>query len=395
MSATARQTILPKPANDSAHSLGSGAAGSALLHIQQARANRASWATVHERVVATTSVPVNAHPDSSSLFQGAPAVAFTLHAARQPRYAKALAILDSHITALTRERLRRANERIDRGQLPALREFDLISGLTGLGVYQLYRHGGGDLLRDVLRYLVRLCEPLSVVGGPLPGWWTSHDTTDRPSSASAGGHGNLGLAHGISGPLALLSITMRRNVQVHGQADAITRICTWLDQWQQGDGLTAWWPGTVTMDELSIDALQQPGSQRPSWCYGTPGIARAQQLAGLALADHARQHQAETALLGCITDDAQLAQLGNASLCHGWAGLLQATWRTTVDAGPGSPLSSQLPTLISHLENFLRSGTPQHEGLLEGSTGVYLVQLTTTSAVEPLPAWDACLLLSS
>lgn len=35
---------------------------------------------------------------------------------------------------------------------------------------------------------------------------------------------------------------------------------------------------------------------RPSWCYGTPGLARARQLAGLALRDLARQEAAEHAL---------------------------------------------------------------------------------------------------
>jgi hypothetical protein len=65
---------------------------------------------------------------------------------------------------------------------------------------------------------------------------------------------------------------------------------------------------------------------------------RAQQLAGTALADQSRQHLAETALLGGITNNAQLEQLGDALLCHGWDGLVQATWRMAADA-----LTSQLP----------------------------------------------------
>src|SRR5687767_3976253 len=73
-----------------------------------------------------------------------------------------------------------------------------------------------------------------------------------------------------------------------GQADSI---CSWLDQWQKGDETAARWPGTISMSELESGTLGQTGPQRPSWCYGTPGIARAQQLAGLALGDQARQHQ--------------------------------------------------------------------------------------------------------
>jgi lantibiotic biosynthesis protein len=341
-----------------------------------------------------TTAPVEAHPDSSSLFMGAPAVAFILHATGQAAFAKALATLDGPIDLATRERLRRAHERMDNGQLPALREFDLISGLTGLGVYQLRRYGDNELLREVLSYLVRLCEPVLVDGQFLPGWWTSNDTADHPPSHWPDGHGNLGLAHGISGPLALMSSAARRDLRVPGQIDAINRICTWLDQWKQGDGLNAWWPGTVTMNELTANTLHQPGPQRPSWCYGTPGIARTQQLAGLALADQSRRHLAETALLGCIISDAQLEQLSDASLCHGWAGLVQASWRMAADAGIDSPLASQLPALTSRFDDFLRAqGAVQGEGLLEGAAGVRLVQLTTASTVEPSSGWDVCLLL--
>ncbi|MGH8910153.1 MAG: lanthionine synthetase LanC family protein [Egibacteraceae bacterium] len=55
--------------------------------------------------------------------------------------------------------------------------------------------------------------------------------------------------------------------------------------------------------EWTTHSVQQPGPQRPSWCYGTPGLTRAQQLAALALGDRQRQRQAENALAGCITDD--------------------------------------------------------------------------------------------
>lgn len=234
---------------------------------------------------------------------------------------------------------------------------------------------------------------MSLDGQPLPGWWTNHDTADHPSSDWAGGHGNLGMAHGISGPLALLSIATRRNVDVPGQADAIGTICTWLDQWRQGDGSQAWWPGFVSMTELSTCTVQQ-GPQRPSWCYGTPGMARAQQLAALALGDRRRQRDAEQALVGCITNNSQLAQLTDTSLCHGWAGLMQATWRSAADAGSGSQLAAHLPALSARLDRQLQlSQQPLTSGLLEGTAGVQLVQATTASIDPPVSDWDACLLL--
>lgn len=41
----------------------------------------------------------------------------------------------------------------------------------------------------------------------------------------AGGHADLGLAHDITGPLALLARAMRRGITVEGQAAAIEETC--------------------------------------------------------------------------------------------------------------------------------------------------------------------------
>jgi hypothetical protein len=40
------------------------------------------------------------------------------------------------------------------------------------------------------------------------------------------------MAHGISGPLALLAPAMRQGITVDGHAAAIHRICHWLDAWR-------------------------------------------------------------------------------------------------------------------------------------------------------------------
>src|SRR5262249_59670842 len=108
-----------------------------------------------------------------------------------------------------RARLPRAHQRIEARQRPALAEYDLIRGLTGIGAYLLHR-GHDDQLRDVLAYLVRLTHPLTTLDGQtLPGWWTPRAPHDRPSPRWPGGHANLGLAHRITGPLDLLSTPCR------------------------------------------------------------------------------------------------------------------------------------------------------------------------------------------
>jgi hypothetical protein len=359
----------------------------ALLHIERARTGIGRWETAHAWLAAATRTPVTASL-GSGLYSRAPAVAFVLHAAGRPEYAPALSTLDIHIAALTRRRVEQAHARMDRGELPAVREYDLISGLTGIGCYLLHRDPGGTAVRDVLCYLVRLTGPLHVDGENVPGWWTGHGPTDQPSPEFPGGHGNLGMAHGITGPLALLAQAMRRGVVVSGHTEAINRICAWTDRWRHGESTRTWWPSWITRAELSAGRSAQRGPSRPSWCYGTPGVARAQQMAGQAIGDVERHRTAEAALLGCLTDQRQLSLLTDTSLCHGWAGLLHTVWRAAADATTGD-LTARLPDL----RNRLCMAIPgPGAGLLDGAAGVALALTSAGTDAPPVSEWDACLL---
>lgn len=378
-----------------AQSLGDGAPGIALAPIARARAGLDGWEPVHRLATAMTRRPINAHPDTASLYQGAPAVAYTLHTAGHPAYDSALATLDDAIATVIRRRLEAAHRRIDHGQLPHAREYDLINGLTGLGTFFLYRDRESDLLRDVLAYLVRLTRPIRVDGRDLPGWWATGSPDRRASARWNAGHAGFGVAHGIAGPLALLAITKRQGITVAGQVDALHSIVAWLDQWRRGHRQTGWWPEVIDHDELRTGSAARPGPPRPSWCYGSPGIARAEHLAALAIGDRQRASNAVETLIGCLTDDHQLAQLTDAGLCHGWAGLLLTAHRAAHDTSTGE-LSAALRAAEAHRHRYLRGrGDPTAAGLLDGATGIALahaaMEITSDSA---LPDWDRCLLIN-
>ena len=99
--------------------------------------------------------------------------------------------LDTSTAAVTRRRLDEAHACIDRGDRPALAEFNLIRGLAGLGAYHLQRNPHHDITRAVLFYLVRLTEPLPGRADGLPGWWTDLAPTGHASPDFTAGHGNL------------------------------------------------------------------------------------------------------------------------------------------------------------------------------------------------------------
>ncbi|MGH3565522.1 MAG: lanthionine synthetase C family protein [Pseudonocardia sp.] len=374
-------------------SLAGGAAGIALLHIERAHADHGDWATAHAWLSAAVCDDVSAGPNAG-LYFGAPTLAFVTNTAANQRgkYSRALAQLDTATTTLTRARLGRAHSRIDRGDRPLMAEFDLIRGLTGLGVYHLRRHPDDNITRAVLSYLVRLTEPLPGSTDGLPGWWTDMSLNGDPSPDFPGGHGNLGMSHGITAPLALLSRAMLRGVVVESHTAAIGRICAWLDGWQQQHPSGPWWPGFITLDYVHNGHVEQSSHPRPSWCYGTPGPARAQQLAGMATGDTARQRTAEAAMLGCLRDPDQLDRLPAVGLCHGMAGLLQAAWRMAADAGTPD-IADELPRLTARLLAGFGSASEDVE-FLDGHAGVALALHTAGTGAAPLTGWDACLLLA-
>lgn len=377
-----------------AQSLAQGAPGIALVHIERAHAGKGTWRTAHAWIQHAVGDEISA-ADTTGLFLGAPAIAFMLHTTNvgsATRYTDALATMDAHVAALTHRRTEIAMARIHRGDQPAFREYDVFYGLTGIGAHLLRRDPGGSAFEGVLRYLIALTRPLPRDGQPMPGWWVAHDPHTRTSARFPGGHGNLGAAHGITGPLMLLSQAARRGITVDGQHEAINTISAWLDTWKQDGESGPWWPEVVTVNDLRTGRSSQLGTARPSWCYGTPGITRALQLAALAAGDTSRQREAEQALATCLSDPAQVARLTDASLCHGWGGVYQTTWRAARDATT-STLDAHLPRLAQALARHAKPGAADGPGLLEGDAGTALALITAGSNTAPTAGWDACLLI--
>jgi class I lanthipeptide synthase len=377
-------------------SLAHGAPGIALLHVELAAAGIRSFDRAHKWLTVVASKPVTTGA-STGLFYGAPAVARALAAGaalRPGRYRSALASLTRQITADAHNRVDTAHTRMDAGALPVMAEFDTIRGLAGLGAYLLQHDPDGTALRAVLAALVRLTQPMTQEGETLPGWWTLTGPTGHADDDFPGGHGNFGLAHGISGPLALLAHALRRGITVNGQRDAIETIRTWLDSWRIDTPGGSRWPYMITREELRTRPahVRHSGARRrPSWCYGTAGIARTLHLTALALDDQPRRRAAEDALTGAVTDPDQDVLVSDASLCHGYAGLARITARAATDATEST--TGQLRALSA--EMLQRAGTepiPRGPGFLEGAAGVGLA--TLVAATEPLTAWEPSLLIA-
>ncbi|MFF2331232.1 MULTISPECIES: lanthionine synthetase C family protein [unclassified Streptomyces] len=402
------QTPYLGPAVRHSQHLARGLSGIALLHIERAAAGLGPWQRAHDWLAAASREPLTSGPDSHP-FYGAPAFAHALACAADHlpgAYERATDTLDRQMADGVSRRVEAAHRRIDAGLLPALAEFDAIRGLSGYGSYLLRRNPGSAALRAVLDYCVRLTERVTHDGENLPGWWTDTGPSGRPDDRFPGGHANNGMAHGIGGVLALLALAARHGTSVDGRDEAVGRILAWLDHWQEDTGRGPAWPYWVTRSELRTGRLTPSAPRRPSWCYGTAGLARAQQLAALALGDTRRQVEAEHALVAALTDPAQLNATTDNTLCHGFAGLAHVAARAAADAHPSTigQLHATLPALLAavlppgnnpaHTAVELIRDEKRGPGLLDGASGIALALLAPSTAAPPRSAWDACLLIA-
>ncbi|WP_034261703.1 lanthionine synthetase C family protein [Actinospica robiniae] len=375
-----------------ASSLTKGPVGISLLHSERARAGLDSWDSAHTWLKAAAANPVSA-AETTGLYLGICALTFALDTASE-RYAAALTDLDRHVQDLAHRRVAAATQRLEAGKPAAFREYDIFFGLTGIGALLARRDPAGNTLERVLTHLVALTRPLHVSGVAVPGWWVGHDPHRRQSPDFATGHANLGAAHGITGVLLLLAGTARRGISVPGQLQAISRICAFLDRWEQPSERGPWWPQWLTYEELTTGRTTQAGPGRPSWCYGTPGIARAQQIAAIALDDSARQEQAQQMLALVLEDAATHRRLTDPGLCHGWAGIYMTGLRAALDVADPK-LDAAVDAVAHELGEVAHERSPGRDpGLLEGDAGFALALTAAAHRAAPSTGWDTCLLIN-
>jgi lantibiotic biosynthesis protein len=279
--------------------------------------------------------------------------------------------------------------------------FDVISGLAGMGRYLLLRaHEPAHCaaLKAVLRTLVTLLEEES----GLPHWHTpARFLADSATQAKyPDGNLNCGLAHGIPGPLALLSLAATEGVVVEGQHDAIDRAAGWLRDQQIHDRWGVNWPIAVPL----IDGPRDNAPSRTAWCYGAPGVARALWFAGEALHDASCRELAVAAMEAVYRRPLPARRIDSPTFCHGVAGLQQITLRFANEFGgtlfvdAARALHQQLidayepESLLGYRNVEPGGGRVDQVGFLDGAGAVPLVLLAASTPVEP--RWDALFLLS-
>jgi len=287
--------------------------------------------------------------------------------------------------------------------------YDLISGLSGVLLTVLPRGACQEPSSPLIPFLVRSLTELALAEGEIPAWHTpaAFLYDDEQRSLYPSGNLNCGLAHGIPGPLAALSLAIRTGSSDSRRvAEAVERMATWLMDHAVRSAQGPGWPTVVPLahrDGLLVETSGQHVG-RDAWCYGTPGVARALYLAGTALGEESWQTTAIEAMRGVYRRPPADRYIDSPTFCHGIAGLLQITLRFHDDTGlalfseaatdlTGQVLAHVDPDRPMAVANLEPDGNPvDSPGLLDGATGVGLALLSV--AGQTAPTWDRIMALS-
>ena len=286
--------------------------------------------------------------------------------------------------------------------LTEMDEYDLIRGVTGLGVYareRLSYPSGAVLLERVVDRLAAQAE----TGPEGTAWFTPPNRLPEwQREIHPRGLYNLGVAHGIPAVVALLGIACRSGVA----ADRARPLLDGTVRWLLAHQLPA---GQGSCFGASFVEGEDAAASRLAWCYGDPGIAATLLVAARAVGEPAWEDKALEVARAAARRPPEQSAVRDAGVCHGAAGLAHLfnrfwqasgeevfrdaarSWieRTLEFRVPGEGIAGFRAWHALPGSNGQWVAEPS---FLEGATGVALVLLAAVSTVEP--EWDRLLLVS-
>uniref|UniRef100_A0AAU2K1D5 Lanthionine synthetase C family protein n=1 Tax=Streptomyces sp. NBC_00049 TaxID=2903617 RepID=A0AAU2K1D5_9ACTN len=397
-------------------SLLAGDAGSALTFRYAARAMPDSaeyWTDLaHQRLAAVVRSTHDTPVDEPGMAGGTAGLALALadFAADDPRYAPALAGIDTQLAAQIADLPPGHTTAVDGVAFDA---YDAVAGLSGVLAHlaSTPTGRGADGVAAVRAAAGSLtAELVALAGGRTaegrPSWYVHprHYPLDSYREAFPHGYVNLGLAHGVPGILSALALALSGGDRTPRLAETVRRIADYVlsvsfdDQWGRN------WPTGIPLDPSGAEQPAGLAPARASWCYGAPGIACALLNAADALGDPALRAVAVDAFEAVLRRFDATGGIPSATVCHGAAGLVvmcaEFARRT------GSPkASASLVALTEHLLTHCDPGLPlgvqdleqpgvllDSPGILTGADGVALALWAVSAPVRP--RWTRALLIA-
>jgi hypothetical protein len=277
-------------------------------------------------------------------------------------------------------------------------DFDLLTGLVGIGVYCLERLPRPIAAACLEHVVARLAE-LAESDGVGVTWRTPPETLAvQVAAARRGGAYNLGLAHGVPGVIALLGKACSAGVAVTTARPLLGRAVPWLLAQRLSDETSAAFPALA-----GAGAVPEPA--RSAWCYGDPGVASALLVAARHASVPGWQEEALAFARRAAARPEAECRAVDAGLCHGAGALAhmfnrlyqatgEAIFRDAARRWVARVLDQRVEGMgIGGYSAYRVDGSRWSDpGFLDGAAGTGLALLAAATSLDP--RWDRVLLLS-
>ena len=249
-------------------------------------------------------------------------------------------------------------------------QYDLIAGLSGVGVYlNLVDSHNAKLLDALINYFKKLC----IKNENKYGWFVEFENqirTNEEFERFKFGHYDCGMAHGIAAPLAILSELYKL-----GKVDnkEILNILDFYEKIKFVKKDITIYPGKVGPDFKSPYM-----GLNLSWCYGIPGISMSLIKAYSILGMKEELEATHSNLINIceeINKNDKIINLSTYTLCHGYAGLMccfNQIFHITHEKSVEKAIKVIRPHIMKNLESIKNNFS-----VLEGKQGVLLSLLST------------------
>jgi lantibiotic biosynthesis protein len=265
--------------------------------------------------------------------------------------------------------------------------YDLITGLTGIGVYLLERPSTENNRSALAAIVTKLAERAERNPDGVAWWTPPEHLSDFERSLCPDGYYNLGVAHGIPAVFTFLKQLIDAGIERDMAEELRKGAVNWFLAQQQDVPAGSWFGNWI------FRRCKPVKQSRVAWCYGDLGIGALLLEASKGPGNGALNVLARELLDGCTnrTSDGVVEP----TLCHGSSGVAHIFNRAYQQTWDGKYLDAAkryYGLTLSFLERD-HASDPIGDGLLDGLVGIALALLAAVSPIEP--EWDRLLMLSS
>lgn len=333
-----------------------------------------------------------------SMFSGYAGIGLTVRCLSKngERYCK----LKGYINQLIHSALYDLIEQLYKSKYCFMRDYDVISGLSGILSYTILEDDLIDANEKIGEYLVYRCQNILYKNTKIFGLYIPRENQflEQDKLNFPNGNFNLGLSHGIPGVLLALCMLKKYKYNIMGLDDAIhacaSLLYKFIDKREQR------WNAYLSLDE-NLNGRILTHQTRDAWCYGSPGVSYALYASGVLLKNENFCKLSINVMKNMINN---VKGIYSPTFCHGYIGVAYIYWRFYEMTGIiefekyANQLSDKIWEFYSEnnpfgFKDIEYIGSTHQIGLLSGVVGILLPLLAIYGYKET--KWDNAFMLGS